>query len=599
MRAFRHLLALAALLLAPSAQAGEDPKTHPIGWQDWGSAVFARAARENRYIVLHMAAVWCHWCHVMEGTTYRDPAVLKLIGEKYIPVRVDQDAHPELSYRYENWGWPATIMFDKDGNEIFKRQGYLPPELFAKLLMAVIEDPSALPASGLDAKVDAGRHALDEQLRRKLEANVRDQLDTVNGGFGRVHRFIHGDTLEYTQDRGRALKRNSDRAFYAAVARKTLDGARRLIDPAWGGMYQYSDTLNWSSPHYEKLLNIQRDAIRAYVLTYQIGGNAEDLTAAREVARWLMERMRSPEGAFFVSQDADLDRDVTGKVFYALDDAGRRRLGRAPTIDRALYARETGWAAAALATLYDVTDDSSHLDAATRAVDWAVKHRRAPNGAFGHARASDDDTHLGDTLAIGEAALALWRSSGERRWLTLAIETARAIDAQFRDADGGYLVRQPDPKTIGVLRKPVKQVDENVAVVRFLNLVRHYSGDKSLDAAARHGMAWLVALAANDIVLPGAALADAELSREPMHVTIMGRKDDPEAHALHEAARRYPTRYLRIEWIDKREGPMPNPDVEYPDLPQAAAFACANGACSLPVFAPGEIATIVRRIEDR
>jgi len=599
MRAFRLLLALSALLLAAPAQAGEDPKTHPIGWQDWSPAIFERAARENRYIVLHMAAVWCHWCHVMEGTTYRDPAVLKLIGEKYIPVRVDQDSHPELSYRYENWGWPATIMFDKDGNEIFKRQGYLPPELFAKLLVAVIEDPSALPASGLDAKADAGRHALDEATRQKLEVNFRGQLDSENGGFGRVHRFIHADTLEYTLDRGRALKRNADRAFFAAVTRKTLDGARRLIDPAWGGMYQYSDTLDWSSPHYEKLLNIQRDAIRAYVLAYQIDGNEADLSAARDIARWLMERMRSPEGAFFVSQDADLDRTITGKVFYPLDDTGRRKLGREPTIDRNLYARETGWAAAALATLYDVTGEAAYLDAAARAVDWAVKNRRAPNGAFGHARASDDDTHLGDTLSIGEAALALWRSTGERRWLTLAIETARAIDAQFRYADGGFVVRQPDPKAIGVLRKPVKQIDENVAIVRFLNLVRHYSGDKTFDAAARHGMAWLVALAANDIVLPGAALADAELSREPMHVTIMGRKEDPEARALYEAARRYPTRYLRIEWIDKREGPMPNPDVEYPDMAQAAAFACANGACSLPVFTPAEIATIVRRIEDR
>ena len=599
MRALRYVLVLVILMLGPPARAGEDPKTHPIGWQDWSPAVFERAARENRYIVLHMAAVWCHWCHVMEGTTYRDPDVLKLIGEKYIPVRVDQDSHPELSYRYENWGWPATIMFDKDGNEIFKRQGYLPPELFARLLRAVIDDPSALPASGLDAKADAGRHALDEETRRKLEANFRERLDVENGGFGRVHRFIHADTLEFTLDRGRALKRNADRAYYAAFTRKTLDGARRLIDPAWGGMYQYSDTLDWSSPHYEKLLNIQRDAMRAYVLAWQIDGHAADLAAARDIARWLVERMRAPEGAFYVSQDADLDRSVTGKVFYALDDAGRRKLGREPTIDRNLYARETGWAAAALATLHDVTGEAAYLDAATRAVDWAVRNRRAPNGAFGHARASDDDTHLGDTLAVGEAALALWRSTGERRWLTLAIDTARAIDTQFRDADGGFVVRQPDPKAIGALRKPVKQIDENVAVVRFLNLVRHYSGDKAFDVAARHGMAWLVALAANDIVAPGAALADAELSREPMHVTIMGRKDDPEARALYDAARRYPTRYLRIEWIDKREGPMPNADVEYPDLPQAAAFACANGACSLPVFTPGEIAAIVRRIEDR
>ena len=386
---------------------------------------------------------------------------------------------------------------------------------------------------------------------------------------------------------------------YAAFTRKTLDGARRLIDPAWGGMYQYSDTLDWSSPHYEKLLNIQRDAVRAYVLAYQIDGGAADLAAARDIARWLMERMRSPEGAFFVSQDADLDLAVTGKVFYVLDDAGRRKLGREPTIDRNLYARETGWAAAALATLHDVTGEAAYLDAASRAVDWAVKNRRAPNGAFGHARAADDDTHLGDTLGGrrgGAGAVALDRRAaladpGHRG-------RARHRHPSSATPTAGFVVRQPDPQAIGVLRKPVKQIDENVAVVRFLNLVRHYSGDKAFDAAARHGMAWLVALAANDIVAPGAALADAELSREPMHVTIMGGKDDPEARALYETARRYPTRYLRIEWIDKREGPMPNPDVEYPDLPQAAAFACANGACSLPVFAPGEIATMVRRIED-
>ena len=36
-------------------------------------------------------------------------------------------------------------------------------------------------------------------------------------------------------------------------------------------MFQYSDTVDWSGPHYEKLLNVQRDAIRAYVLAWQIG----------------------------------------------------------------------------------------------------------------------------------------------------------------------------------------------------------------------------------------------------------------------------------------------------------------------------------------
>ena len=50
------------------------------------------------------------------------------------------------------------------------------------------------------------------------------------------------------------------------VAARTLAGARRIIDPVWGGMFQYSDKIDWSGPHFEKLLNIQRDAMRAYVL---------------------------------------------------------------------------------------------------------------------------------------------------------------------------------------------------------------------------------------------------------------------------------------------------------------------------------------------
>jgi hypothetical protein len=34
--------------------------------------------------------VWCHWCHVMDETTYKTPEVIALIGSKYIPVRVDR-----------------------------------------------------------------------------------------------------------------------------------------------------------------------------------------------------------------------------------------------------------------------------------------------------------------------------------------------------------------------------------------------------------------------------------------------------------------------------------------------------------------------------
>ena len=590
----RLFLALVLLALASPART----ETPSLPWQKWEPALFDRAAAEDKYILLHMAAVWCHWCHVMEGTTYKDPAIQKTIGEKFIPVRVDQDRDPALSYRYENWGWPATIMLDKDGNEIFKRRGYIPPELFARLLAAVIEDPSALGGFTVGVAVDPDAIALSPERRAGVEALVLKNFDTVNGGFGDTHRFIHGDTVEWTLERGRALQRNPDPAPWRDASTRTLLGARRLIDPVSGGMFQYADQLDWSGPHYEKLLNIQRDAIRTYVLAWQIGGDPADLGAAKDIARWLMDFMRSPEGAFFTSQDADAGPTLLGKAFYALG-AAERRAGPQPPIDTNIYARENGWAVASLATLYDVTGDPALLLAAHRAFDWTLANRRAPGGGFGHFKATDDDTHLGDTLAMAEAALALYRSTADRHYLALAIELGEIVVRDHRDPDGGFMVRQPEPGARGVLAKPVKQIDENVAVTRLLNLLARQTDKPALRDAALHGMRYLISLAEDELVVPGALLADRELSREPAHVTIVGTKDDPAARALYEAARTYPTRYLRIEWLDRREGPLPMADVDYPDMPEAAAYACANGACSVPVFAAAEVHRIVAKVDDR
>ncbi len=590
----RRLIALLLIALVGTAHA----ETPALPWQKWDAALFERADREHKYILLHMAAVWCHWCHVMEATTYRDPAIQKAILEQFIPVRVDQDADPALSYRYENWGWPATVMLDKDGNEIFKRRGYIPPDLFARFLVAVIEDPSALSAADAGVEVDPNAVGLSAGRRARTEALLLSSYDKEHGGFGDTHRFIHADTLEWALERSRRLQRNVDPDTWRQVAATTLAGARRLIDPVWGGMFQYSDKLDWSGPHYEKLLNIQRDAVRSYVLAYEIGHDPADLATARDIARWLMDFMRSPGGAFYTSQDADASNDLHGEAFYAGNDATRRS-GRQPAIDKNAYARENGWAIASLAELANVAVDGELLNAARRAFDWTLANRRAPNGGLGHARAADDDTHLGDTLAVAEAALALYRTTADRRYLDVAAELGEVIERDHRDAAGGYMVRRPDPGAKGVLARPVRQIDENVAVTRLFNLLARNTGKPAFRAAAEHGMRYLISLAEDDLVVPGALLADRELAREPAHVTVVGAKDDPAARALYAAARSYPTRYLRIEWLDRREGPLPAADIDYPEMPEAAAFACANGACSVPVFSPADVPRIVARVDDR
>jgi uncharacterized protein len=79
-------------------------------------------------------------------------------------------------------------------------------------------------------------------------------------------------------------------------------------------------------------------------------------------------------------------------------------------------------------------------------------------------------------------------------------------------------------------------------------------------------------------------------------MTIVGHKDDPKAQALAAVARALPSRYKRLEWLDPREGKLPNPDVEYPDLGEPAAFACSNRICSFPSFSAEELETNVKQM---
>jgi uncharacterized protein YyaL (SSP411 family) len=88
--------------LATSSQAQTPPQA--IVWHSWSGEIFAQAAREHRLVLLDLEAVWCHWCHVMDQQTYRDAAVLRLIGKSYIAVKVDHDSRPDISNRYEDYG---------------------------------------------------------------------------------------------------------------------------------------------------------------------------------------------------------------------------------------------------------------------------------------------------------------------------------------------------------------------------------------------------------------------------------------------------------------------------------------------------------------
>jgi len=123
-------------LLASEPSAYLKSAAHqPVHWHPWGDPALARARAEDKPILLDIGAVWCHWCHVMDGESYEDPAIAEILNRDFVCVKVDRDERPDVDARYQRavqaltgqGGWPLTAFLTPEG-EVFFGGTYFPPE---------------------------------------------------------------------------------------------------------------------------------------------------------------------------------------------------------------------------------------------------------------------------------------------------------------------------------------------------------------------------------------------------------------------------------------------------------------------------------------
>ncbi|MBI3267927.1 MAG: thioredoxin domain-containing protein [Planctomycetes bacterium] len=571
-------------------------KVEAIAWIDWSDEAFARARRENRLVLLDLGAVWCHWCHVMDRETYADPGVAALLRARYVAVRVDQDARPDISRRYEEYGWPATIIFGPDGAELVKRRGFLPPREMRALLQAVLDDPTPGPSVTTERPVlPAESPFLSDALRTELRRRYVDGYDREQQGWGTIQKFLDWDCVEYGLERGREGDAEAER-----MARATVDAQLALVDPVWGGVYQYSHGGVWTNPHFEKIMQMQAENLRIFSLAHSRWGDPRHLAAARTIAGYLDHFLTSPDGAFYVSQDADVVQGEHAAGYFALEDRGRRALGL-PRVDTHVYARENGWAIAGLAAFCKATGDAPALAAATRAAKWVLAHRALAGGGFRHDEQDAAGPYLGDTLAMARAFVELYEATADRPWLARAREALGFLDANFKSTAGFVAARVP-PGAEGKPWAPRPQVEENVALARLAIRLAHLAGEPLGRALAEHAMRYLAAPEVGEsrgYGVAGILLADRELGGDPIELTVVGPKGDDRAKALFAAAIRFPSGYTCVRWQDDREGPLPGLDTPYAAKDRPVAYVCARGACSTPIDDPTKLLLVAEEMVRR
>ena len=460
-------------------KAREKNTEQSFTWAPYAASSFEKAKKENRYILIDGAAEWCHWCHVMDETTYRDPEVGRILRERFVTIRVDIDERPDIAERYADWGWPATILLSPAAEELGKFRGYLPPEK----LLATLRDIEKMGAMVV-AKADTldSRPATVGSLGWIAARVGRDMdafYDPKEGGWGDKQKAPIGGNVEFEVIRAR----HGDAAAGKRVI-FTLQKQHRIIDPVWGGVYQYSAGSDWNDPHFEKLMVVQAASLEAYARAYDLTKDAALLADAKAIARYMESGLGAPDGAFYVNQDADVgahDRTmpfVDGHVYYAKDDAGRRALGT-PWVDTHIYGRENGLAIAALCALYEVTKDKDILARARQAADAIVATHLLDDGTVLHdAMKRTAPFFLADAAAMARALARLSEVSGDTKYRDRALKLATAMVTNFEDAKtGGLWESTVDGAAAGVFGRRERSFSHNVVAARAFAVLARITAD--------------------------------------------------------------------------------------------------------------------------
>jgi uncharacterized protein len=359
---------------------------------------------------------------------------------------------------------------------------------------------------------------LSKECRRRLRYMHMRSFDREQGGLLSPIKFIDRDSVEYSLVVATDHDQNEER-----MARLTLDNAIALVDPVWGGVYQYSTQGKWDVPHYRKTMAAQAGHLRLYSLAYAQLKCDHYLNVTNSIQSYIKKFMTSETGAFYSGQ-ADTIAGVNPMLFFSLNKPQRKMIG-IPEIDKRILSRENGWIIEALATHYEFCGSQQSLNMAVKAATWVNEHCRLSSGGYLTNTMTDRPVHLSDTLAMARAMLQLYRSTFEKQYLDYACQSADFINQNFKNELCGYNSR--------ILSKneatPKRQMDENIALTRFAKLLSYYSEKQRFAKIAKHGMRYLSIpeVATARMEEAGILIIDREMLTTPLTITISGSQDDP------------------------------------------------------------------------
>jgi uncharacterized protein YyaL (SSP411 family) len=303
---------------------------NPIDWWYWGEEALTKSKAEDKPIFLSIGYSSCHWCTVMEGEAFSDPAIAQYLNDNFVPIKVDREERPDLDSIYMTalqmmtgqGGWPLNVFLTPDDLVPFYGGTYFPVEArhgrpsFGQILQSVhrfykeekekLEQFKAQILGGLAQSTAIPASTEDEVLSKAL---LHQGIETNTGVLSTKEMGPCFPMIPYAEVALRGSRLPYDSRFKGndTSRQRGLDLALGgIYDHVGGGFHRYTVDATWTVPHFEKML-YDNGQIMEYLANLWSAGVHEPAfeRAIAGTAQWLSREMTSDKGYFYAAQDAD------------------------------------------------------------------------------------------------------------------------------------------------------------------------------------------------------------------------------------------------------------------------------------------------------
>ncbi|TAK32365.1 MAG: thioredoxin domain-containing protein, partial [Saprospiraceae bacterium] len=318
---------------------------NPVDWYAWKPEAFEKARKEDKPILVSIGYSTCHWCHVMERESFEDKEVAEFMNDNFVCIKVDREERPDVDQVYMEacqvftggGGWPLNCFLTPE-RKPFYAGTYFPP-------MPAYNRPSWLQVlMNISHSFQNKRHVVVEQARRlmeiiensgdhftgnrltvvsdespftgvllqKIEANLLQQADRVNGGFGTAPKFPGTMSLHYLLNYHYYYgEKEALRHVILSLNKMAMGG---IYDHIGGGFARYATDARWLVPHFEKMLYDNALLVSLLAETYKVTKSELYKETIEQTLEWVGREMTGADGSFYSAQDADSE-GMEGKYY--------------------------------------------------------------------------------------------------------------------------------------------------------------------------------------------------------------------------------------------------------------------------------------------